>query len=236
MLQPPPPGVYPDLEALMQAANSHAKSQGYALVKQRSKKNNKGELKKVYLRCDRGGRYLDKAAPLGRTRYHTSRLIECPFSATASCREGEWYLDIRLPDHNHEGSLVPSAHPVHRQLSEPVRQSIASLSAAGARPQLIASSLRLNDPNIAIRASDIYNARYQIRQQALGPYTPIQALTRQLDYPESPFIVQYQLQPDSTHIRRLFFAHQDSISLLEDFPYVLLADCTYKGILNRLVL
>ncbi len=228
MLQPPPPGVYPGLEALIEAANSHARSQGYAIIKRRSKKNKKGELKKVYLECDQGGRYHDQASRLGRTRDCSSRLIECLFSAMASCKEGQWYLDIRHSTHNHEGSLIPTTHPVHHQLSESVQQSIASLSTAGARPKTIVSSIWLDDPYVAIWMWDIYNACAQIHQQNLGPYSPIQALTRQLNNTDLHYMVQYQLQPDSPHIHRLFFAHQESISLLEDFPYVLLADCTYK--------
>ena len=36
------------------------------------------------------------------------------------------------------------------------------------------------------------------------------------------------MQSNSAHIRQLFFAYQPSIKLLEDFPHVFLADCTYK--------
>lgn len=158
MLDPPPPGVYDELDALMQAANLHAKQQGYAVVKQRTKKDKKGQLHKVYLRCDRGGKYLDKANPYGRTRYSGTRLIDCPFSAIGTLKEGQWYLDIHQSDHNHDGTMVPAAHPQHRQLSTVAQQSIASMSEAGVAPQAIISSIRLEDPEVAIQARDVYNA------------------------------------------------------------------------------
>ena len=179
MLEPPPTGVYPDVEALVQAANRHARDEGYAVVKQRSKRNKKGEPHKVYLGCDRGGKYRDKANPGGRIRDTSTRLTNCPFSLVGTCREGQWHLDIRCPAHNHAASTLPAAHPRHRVLSTETQQAIANLSQAGAKPRTIISSIRLARPDVAICARDVYNARNRLRRQNLGPFTPAQASMQQ---------------------------------------------------------
>ena len=69
--------------------NVHARGEGYAVVTQRSKKNKRGEPHKVYLGCDRGGKYRDYANPLGRSRDGSSRKIECPFSLVGTFKEGQ---------------------------------------------------------------------------------------------------------------------------------------------------
>ena len=51
MLEPPSPGIYPDVRTLLEATNLHAKHQGYAVVKRRTK-SKEGEVYKVYLHCD----------------------------------------------------------------------------------------------------------------------------------------------------------------------------------------
>ena len=185
MLEPPPTGAYPDVEALVQATNLHARDQGYAVVKQRSKRNKRGEPHKVYLGCDRGGKYRDKANPLGRSRDTSTRLTGCPFSLVGTCREGQWHLDVRCPGHNHAGSTIPAAHPRHRVLSTETQQAIANLSQAGAKPRTIISSIRLATPDVAICARDVYNARNRLRRQNPGPLIPPQAPVPQPQLSES---------------------------------------------------
>ena len=40
--------------------------------------------------------------------------------------------------------------------------------------------------------------------------------------------VDVELEPNTHHVTRLFFAHRKSIDMMKDFPEVLLMDCTYK--------
>ncbi len=68
MLAPPAPSTWPAFELLFEAVQFHAKAEGYAVVKQRTKRNKAGELVKVYFRCDRGGKYKDEASGEGRAR------------------------------------------------------------------------------------------------------------------------------------------------------------------------
>lgn len=53
-LQPPLNGEYVSLEELLNAAQTHAAKEGYALIKKRSQ-SRLGVLTKCVLLCDRGG-------------------------------------------------------------------------------------------------------------------------------------------------------------------------------------
>ncbi|KAI9778386.1 MAG: hypothetical protein M1816_004125, partial [Peltula sp. TS41687] len=56
ILNPRGAADYATLPNLMHAVNEHAKEQGYTVIKERTKRNTKGELCKAYLACDRGGK------------------------------------------------------------------------------------------------------------------------------------------------------------------------------------
>ena len=47
-------------EELFQSAQTFASSQGYALVKKRTRKDRHGELKNMTIQCDRGGNYINR--------------------------------------------------------------------------------------------------------------------------------------------------------------------------------
>lgn len=82
MLTPPPARSYADLDALVAAINQHARDEGYAVVKERTKKRKTGKVYKLYLKCDHGGTYTDKTKPGQRIRDTATRLTGCPFSLT----------------------------------------------------------------------------------------------------------------------------------------------------------
>jgi hypothetical protein len=89
LTSPPEGSTFDTLKDLIKFVNTHADSQGYAVVIARFKTSKKGIKRKAFLRCDRGGKSL---GPLGRKRQHTdTRLIQCPFSIIAKLD-----LDINL--------------------------------------------------------------------------------------------------------------------------------------------
>jgi hypothetical protein len=78
-LEPPPETEHYDTyQQLLAAVNNWALRQGYAVTSKRTIKSRrgKGELCKVYLQCDRGGRHRDQSSGI---RSCGSRRIECPF-------------------------------------------------------------------------------------------------------------------------------------------------------------
>jgi hypothetical protein len=99
---PPASDKYTSWSEALASAREFAKAHGFAVIKQRTTKDRQGNLKQMYLRCDRGGTYreLSSSQHMRRTR---SRRSGCPFSAVVdkSKRSESWSLRIRNPEHNH---------------------------------------------------------------------------------------------------------------------------------------
>ncbi|CAB5383778.1 unnamed protein product [Rhizophagus irregularis] len=115
---PPPSSEYRSAEELFQSAQAFANSQGYALVKKRTRKDRHGELKNMSIRCDRGGVYINRMGLTEETRkrHKGTRMIECPFELHAARRNGLWCLEVHNANHNHECSEDMSGHSIARQL------------------------------------------------------------------------------------------------------------------------
>lgn len=228
-LTPPPEGeLYSSLESLVAAINEHAGPEGYAVVIARTKNNKKGEKRKAWIRCDRGGKHK---GPYGQKRIHgSSRLSECPLKITAKKIENEhhWMLTVEDPFHNHTPTL-PGSHPALRKLAltEEVVDVIKRQSKVDIAPAKIISGLRLNtdEENPMLKRQDIYNAKTVIKRQILGAFTPVQALMQQLEREDWT----YNYEKDGhDRITRLFFSKGSSEKTLKMNHEVLIMDCTYK--------
>ena len=107
-------------------------------------------------------------------------------------------------------------------------------------PSRILSSLRIPDPmtgvnhedpedpvivNPMFKPRDIYNVKAQLRREALGPLTPVQALIRELDQGDWVYNVQ---KNHLNQISHLFFIKGSSQRILKTNYEVLVMDCTYK--------
>jgi hypothetical protein len=211
-LTAPPDEIFDTKGILKCKVQEHAVAHGFAVTTLRSKKNKKGEIYKIWLKCDRGGKYRARnLTPENQVRLTSSRCIGCPFSAVGKKNElNEWVLSIPEPGHNHPPSHTRSAHPSFQQLEAPLYQDqIAQLSQSGSEPRQIMSTLRQANPNLGLITSDIYNARKSIKQTALTGRTPIQALIHELE--QSNY--RHQLKTNNVgNITHLFFAHPQSLA------------------------
>ncbi len=170
-LQPPSEGLYRTLDDLLTHANMHARTQGYAITKQRTKKNVRtGEVNKANLRCDKGGAPRSrKVADATRRREKVSRLTDCPFSILAILRKEGWYLEVKCAEHNHEPSETAAAHPRHRKMTPLVRAQIAELSSKGMPPKQIMETLKKCNDGLPLVATDVYNYRKSIKKDGTFP-------------------------------------------------------------------
>ena len=220
----PPEGFFESRNALFESINSYAKPRGYAFTTQRSFRRPDGFLK-VYFACDRSRR-LPSSPGRDRQRKTTTRMTNCPFSVVARESSEGWTLKHRLGQHytthNHEPSLHPSAHPIHRQLSGSTSQ-LPALSDAGLAPKEIQTVVRQSG-SLATR-QDIYNRIAEVRRDSRQGESPIHALANQLE--QEGFWSRVQYGPDR-HVTAVLFAHPDSLVYLRAYPEVLLLDCTYK--------
>jgi hypothetical protein len=90
----PPDELFTSIDVLISSAKAYAATRGYAIVILRSKKNKKGTLYKVWLKCDRGGKYWARGITEElRVRLTETRYIEYPFSAIGKLNVlGDWVL------------------------------------------------------------------------------------------------------------------------------------------------
>ncbi|KAI7760068.1 hypothetical protein LZL87_014319 [Fusarium oxysporum] len=223
----PPEGIYHSRESLLVAINSWAKPRGYAFTTGKSSKTPNGRVKVVFA-CDRNK--LPPSTSIERKRRTCSRGTGCKFSVLAkqSLDGTSWVLSHRPGQeyavHNHPPSEDPSAHPVHRQLSENDIGVISSLTASGTAPREIRTYLH-NNSNTLVTQQDVYNQIAATRRDLRKGQSSIQALVDQLQ--EEGFWCRVRLDSDN-RLTAIFFAHPDSIAYLQCNPDVLLLDCTYK--------
>ncbi len=155
---------YPSLDDIMQAINSFAFLQGYAIVKRRTKTSKKEIVRKVVLMCDHSKVYTTEHWC---KRDTSTRKTNCPFDVVAIIQDGKWRFSIRNGNHNHKATL-PGAHLTHRKAAriEEVLEQITNHARIGAPPQQTFTHLRLgqNPENPLFKNRDIYNERERLRQ------------------------------------------------------------------------
>ncbi|KAL2007168.1 hypothetical protein VTN00DRAFT_8606 [Thermoascus crustaceus] len=179
-VMPPPPTdqQFPSLNEAMKAINNFTRAYGYTLISQRSKADKEtGEKKTVYLRCDRGGKFIPKVNDDARIKSRTSRCVECPFSAVLDYNiVSGWGLRIRELSHNHDPSLI-TTHPSlrHDELVKKQQQIEAQLY-LGTPAHKILEVLKKEDLETSIKPQDIHNLCQILHRKFLDGCTLIQAL------------------------------------------------------------
>lgn len=175
LLPPPTSQCYPTLQALLEDVNKTASRQGYHVVKDGGDRKDKdGNLRKIRLKCSKGGVYKDegqRAQQGGRKRRR--QRTDCPWKAYAGRKEGEWYMRMVEVEHNHP-AVTPESFPANRKFSqtdiaiikEDIKAQIPPINTLG----------RLHDlnPDKHFILRDLHNQRAQLRRERLANSTPIQ--------------------------------------------------------------
>jgi hypothetical protein len=174
--------VYLSLEALILAVNTHVGPQGYAVVKQRIKKNPKiDQVIKIYLRCDRGGKPKLKSHEQKR-KHSSTRLVKCSFSCFALDKiDVSWILVVRDFSHNHP-LIIERAHFALRKLAI-ISETVSKIdyqSKAQATSTQVLIFMRLEDEDCILKSRDIYNVKQSIRRNTLESLTSTQFLLQNL--------------------------------------------------------
>jgi hypothetical protein len=222
-LLPPNEGSeYSDRRSMLEAIQSHAKENGYAVTIHRSSTKDGT----AYIGCDRGGQYRARYGIKDDTRIRDTgtRLIGCLFSIRGAVKDNIWTFKIRNPEHNHSPSIYPIAHPIHRRLPNELITQVKTMSASGTAPREIMTTLQQTSGH-PVCNRDVFNIRQKLRLEGLGGKTPIESLIALLS--ENNWTSEYYTD-SIERITHLFFAHPRSIELLQQYPEVLLLDCTYK--------
>jgi hypothetical protein len=210
-----------DMISFIQA---HGKTNGFAVTIHRSKPRN------VILQCDRGGNYksIYKNKPESRIRKNAcyTRRCGCPFKIFGKCDDsGFWSFIVSDPSHNHEPSLAPTAHPMHRRLNEAQIKTIDNLTRAGNSASVILSSLKGEGDDVPIITKDISNAKLHLKLMRQSSRSPMETLMDELIARRYP----HEFSVDDGGVLNGFaFALPSSIALTKRFGSSLIMDCTYK--------
>jgi hypothetical protein len=218
---PPPDDTYGSYEEARDALKNHGVQHGYGTRLRKSIPHNKTVKTRYYYCCDKHGNYQSKAT----IRKTASNATGCPFKLVIFQNHDGWRLAVSEKDHNHPPSLHPSSHHAYRKRTPAQKDTIDSMTRAGAAPKQILTAIRQQDPDTFVTASDVWNDRKAMRARALGIKSPIEALLDNLSTPEWVFDVK---KDSENRVQCLFFAHQKQVELLQANPDVLLMDCTYK--------
>src|SRR5712664_873838 len=135
-LDPPPEAVYDSLEVAEAHIQQWAEAHGYATVRKNHSKDKFGEMRKIWVMCDKGGKIrriepqpqqdnedrdgedddTQRRTKPKKTRKAGSRKTRCEFQlAITRTPDREWAVEVLKDAHNHEPSDHPSAHPSHRK-------------------------------------------------------------------------------------------------------------------------
>ena len=139
--------------------------------------------------------------------------------------------------HNHdleEGEGKLQGHLIACRLSAEEKKKIIEMTKSLAVPQNILTNLKENNNESLTTIKQVYNVRTRWRKGERGDMTELQFLISKLV--EHKYVYYTRCNSEEVTLEDIFFAHPDSIKLLNTFPTVLVMDSTYKTNNHRMPL
>jgi len=130
----------------------------------------------------------------------------------------------RMHDHNLEEKL--SGHFLAGRLSAEEKKKVIYMIKSLTVPQDILTNLKQNNKESVTAIKQVYNVRTRWRKGQRGDMTELQYLISKLV--EHQYVYYTRCNSEETTIENIFFAHPESIKLLNTFSTVLVMDSTYK--------
>jgi hypothetical protein len=184
----------------------------------------RGRNEKVILGCDRGGKYEVESSTTTATKK-----CSCPFKirATPATDGSGWKVQVKCGIHNHGLPDQFHGHPRRGRLTTDEKKHVADLTKRRVAPRNILLSLKEQNPDSLTHINQIYKNRSIQQKEKRGPRTEMQQLLQMLD--DAKYVSWNRRRDDGSDVLRdIFWAHPDSIKLLNMFPIVLIMDSTYK--------
>ncbi|KAN0082124.1 hypothetical protein V8E54_003422, partial [Elaphomyces granulatus] len=152
-LDPPPEAIYDSPEIAEAHIQQWAEAHGYATVRKNHSKDKFGEMRKIWVICDKGGKIrrdrdgrdddTRRRTMPKKTRKARSRKTGCEFQlAITRTPDREWAVEVLKDAHNHEPSDHPSAHPSHRKLTQDEENLLKSMADRAAKPRDIVLAMK----------------------------------------------------------------------------------------------
>jgi len=156
-LDPPPEAIYESIEVAEAHIQQWAEAHGYATVRKTSVCDKRGEIRKIWVICDKGSKIRSIKPPVPATtdqqqgetkpRKAGSRKTGCEFTLTITrTSEIQWEVAIITATHNHEPSVNASTHPTHRKLTTNEENVVNAMIERTAKPRDILLALKQLNP------------------------------------------------------------------------------------------
>lgn len=218
-------GPFDTPEAAIEAIQSLARDEGYAVVKVRSANKVMGIPRRWDLACAQG--HSHRRAIRSRLREASTRKIDCPFKVKIvqmRTLDDMWHVTVMCPDHNH-GPEDPIAFPEHRKLTQAQIDEVEFLSRdANQTARTIHISLSVRNEDILTTQKDITNLQTRRQLRELGARTSTQALIAKLDEEGVPHAETYV----DDHLEKITFLLDEGFDLWALYSHLMMLDVTYN--------
>ncbi|KAI5439944.1 hypothetical protein KIW84_025343 [Lathyrus oleraceus] len=184
----------------------------------------RGRSNKIIFGCDKGGKH--KISDSG--TQSASKKCGCPFKIRSTpAKDGSgWKIDVKCGLHNHGLPDRLEGHSFIGRLTTDEKQHVADLAKRHVAPRNILLSLQDKFPENVTRITQVYKHKSVIEKEIRGPRSEIQHLFKLIE--DARYVYWSRKKDDSEVVREIFWAHPNSVKLLNIFPIVLVMDNTYK--------
>ncbi|KAK8946845.1 hypothetical protein KSP39_PZI007199 [Platanthera zijinensis] len=223
--------LFPSKESLVDWVRIIGLSLGFVVTVKGSDKLTARMKPRVFLGCDRGGKYRDNQNRKNLVKKHcrksSSKRCGCPFTVKGQkeANVDEWKVVVVCGKHNHE-MVHLEAHAYAGRLSVAEEKLVEQMYGSGVKPRKILAAVKKNNELNKTTIRTIYNERVKIHKKELDGATPVQFLYRCIT--KEGYVCFNRVDARTNQMRSLFFAHPVSIQLSNLFPTVFQLDCTYK--------
>jgi FAR1 DNA-binding domain len=162
--------VFDTMDDAVVFAKSHAERHGYALTRANLIRDKRKQVRRLDLRCDKGGKQRGE----GIVRKSSTSMTECPFELHLFRVDpvgGQWQITVFEASHNHRAADGPEQHAQYRRPTDEETKQIGELAKAGVAPRHIVNYLHQQNPGTNIASYDVYNAKAKLKKQRLQEHT-----------------------------------------------------------------
>jgi hypothetical protein len=219
---------FPSIEALLHAANAHARDEGFALVKAGFNNDRAGRFRIGFLECARGGRKRVKAD----SQYESSsKKCGCMYKIRINVRDGDFYGTVIKSAHNHllaTNGWHLNTHARNALKDPDIARQVETLARDPRQSaRTIAATIR-NTIDVPITSKKIKSYLDTRHLQELGPFSTWQRFLKELDDDSD---VEYRTRRDAEdRIDGIVMVFSWQKEMWSFNPEVLVFDNTYKVI------
>jgi len=191
----------------------------------------KSVLKRPYLtmQCEKSGIYKPpKTRKKPNLEGISSRKCNCSFRLKGffDKETNDWWLAMLCGMHNHDLDEKLSGHLIAGRLSAEEKKKVIDMTKSLTVPWNILTNLKQNNEECVTTIKQVYNVLTRWRKGERGNMTKLQYLISKLV--AHKYVYCTRCNSEEATLEDIFFAHPNSIKLLNTFPTYLVMDSTYK--------